>query len=91
MKHSKHEQELIKKDEQLIKHLLQNLYEQKKKGSGMSGGSFGDFAESFLHGFLVPFKEFGNVFDLVLPGLGTIVNTLANTISSTRRTLCFDV
>ena len=46
----------------------------------MSGGSFGDFAESFLHGFTVPFKKIGNIFDLIIPGSGTIVNTLANVI-----------
>ena len=32
-----------------------------------------------MHGFTVPFKEFGNLFDLVAPGSG-VVNTLANTI-----------
>ena len=80
MKHSKHEQELIQKDEELIKQLLHNLYQRKLKGGGLSGGNVGDFFKSFVHGFLVPFKEFGNVFDLVLPGSGTIVNTLANVV-----------
>ena len=39
-KHSKQEQLLIQKDEQLIKELLHNLYERKLKGGGLSGGSF---------------------------------------------------
>ena len=79
-KHSKQEQLLIQKDEQLIKELLHNLYERKLKGGGLSGGSFADFGKAFLHGFTVPFKEFGNLFDLVAPGSGVVVNTLANTI-----------
>ena len=36
-KHSKQEQLLIQKDEQLIKELLHNLYERKLKGGGLSG------------------------------------------------------
>ena len=79
-KHSKQEQLLIQKDEQLIKELLHNLYERKLKGGGLSGGSFADFGKAFLHGFTVPFKEFGGVLDMVLPGSGVIASTLANTI-----------
>ena len=79
-KHSKQEQLLIQKDEQLIKELLHNLYERKLKGGGLSGGSFADFGKAFLHGFTVPFKEFGGVLDMVLPGSGVIASTLANVI-----------
>ena len=79
-KHSKQEQLLIQKDEQLIKELLHNLYERKLKGGGLSGGSFADFGKAFLHGFTVPFKEFGGVLDMVLPGSGVIASTLANAI-----------
>ena len=79
-KHSKQEQLLIQKDEKLIKELLHNLYERKLKGGGLSGGSFADFGKAFLHGFTVPFKEFGGVLDMVLPGSGVIASTLANAI-----------
>ena len=64
----------------MIKHLLHNLYERKLKGGGLSGGSFADFGKAFLHGFTVPFKEFGGVLDMVLPGSGVIASTLANVI-----------
>ena len=79
-KHSKQEQLLIEKDERLIRDLLHNLYERKLKGGGLSGGSFADFGKAFLHGFTVPFKEFGGVLDMVLPGSGVIASTLANAI-----------
>lgn len=81
MKHSKKEQSLIKKDEELIKLLLQNLYQ--RKGSGMSGGSFSDFMNSFVQGFTMPFKDpvFSTIMDVVLPGSGTISNLAANAIS----------
>ena len=72
-------QKYSKQDEKLIKELLENLYEhhQKISGSGLTGGSF--FTE-FLHGFTVPFKQLGGVFDFFKPGAGDIVRNVAESV-----------
>ena len=68
-----------KEDEKIIKQLMEHLYEKHQKihGSGLAGGNF--FTE-FLHGFTVPFKEFGSVFDLIKPGAGDFVRNAANAV-----------
>ncbi len=68
-----------KADEKLIKELMEHLYEKHQKISGgtMSGGNF--FTE-FLHGFTVPFKELGGVFDLSKPGAGDFVRNAAESV-----------
>ena len=74
MKHSKQEQLLIQKDEELIKHMLHNLY-QRKTGGGPSGGSIGGNGfTDFMHGFLTPFKQFGSLVNEVVPGVGTVLS-----------------
>ena len=71
-----------KEDERLVKELLDNLYShhQSLKGGSLSGGSF--FTD-FLHGFTVPFKEFGHLLSLIPevgPILGSVVTPIANAI-----------
>ena len=71
-----------KKDEKLVKELLENLYSQHQKlrGDALSGGSF--FTD-FLHGFTVPFKQFGHLLSLIPevgPILGSVVTPIANAI-----------
>ena len=71
-----------KKDEKLVKELLENLYSQHQKlrGDALSGGSF--FTD-FLHGFTVPFKQFGHLLSLIPevgPIIGSVVTPIANAI-----------
>lgn len=68
-----------KEDERIIKEMLETLYEHHSKlhGGSMAGGSF--FTD-FLHGFTVPFKQFGSVLNLAIPGLGTAVQAGANAV-----------
>jgi len=71
-----------KTDEKLVKELLNNLYSQHQKlrGDALSGGSF--FTD-FLHGFTVPFKQFGHLLSLIPevgPILGSVVTPIANAI-----------
>ena len=71
-----------KKDEKLVKELLDSLYSQHQKlrGDALSGGSF--FTD-FLHGFTVPFKQFGHLLSLIPevgPILGSVVTPIANAI-----------
>ena len=66
-----------KEDEKIIKELLENLYTHHQKKHGLTGGSF--FTE-FLHGFTVPFKELGGVFDFFKPGAGDIVRNVAESV-----------
>lgn len=68
-----------KEDEKIVKELLNSLYasHSKNKGAGLSGGSF--FTE-FLHGFTVPFKQLGGVFDLIKPGAGDFIKNIANKV-----------
>ena len=68
-----------KADEKMIKDLMDHLYEKhtKMSGSGMVGGNF--FTD-FLHGFTVPFKQLGGVFDLFKPGAGDFVRNAANAV-----------
>ena len=64
-KYSKH-------DEKLFRETLNNLYDHHKTLSGGSG-----FTE-FLHGFLTPFKQFGNA----IPLIGKILGPMAETVDS---------
>ena len=71
-----------KKDEKLAKELLDSLYSQHQKlrGDALSGGSF--FTD-FLHGFTVPFKQFGHLLSLIPevgPILGSVVTPIANAV-----------
>ena len=71
-----------KKDERLVKELLENLYSQHQKlrGDALSGGSF--FTD-FLHGFTIPFKQFGHLLSLIPevgPILGSVVTPVAEAI-----------
>lgn len=71
-----------KKDEKLVKELLDSLYlqHQKLRGDALSGGSF--FTD-FLHGFTVPFKQFGHLLSLIPevgPILGSVVTPVAEAI-----------
>ena len=63
-----------KKDEKLVKELLENLYSQHQKlrGDVLSGGSF--FTD-FSHGFTVPFKQFGHLLSLI-PEVGPILGSV---------------
>ena len=83
-KHSKQEQWLIQKDEEIIKQLLHNLYERKLKGGGLSGGNVGDFFKSFAHGFLLPFKSdiARTVFNVVAPGSGELIHMASKGLDS---------
>ena len=74
-----------KQDELIVKDLLESLFaiHQKKHGSGSpSGGSStgGSFFSDFLHGFTVPFKQLGGVFDLIKPGMGDFVRNAAESV-----------
>jgi hypothetical protein len=74
-----------KQDELIVKDLLESLFaiHQKKHGSGSpSGGSStgGSFFSEFLHGFTVPFKQLGGVFDLIKPGMGDFVRNAAESV-----------
>ena len=82
MKISKIEKSLIDKDEELIKHLLSNLYE--RKGGSMSGGNFGDFMKSFARGFLMPFKSdiARTIFNVVAPGSGELISMASKGLDS---------
>ena len=71
-----------KKDEKLVKELLENLYSQHQKlrGDALSGGSF--FTD-FVHGFTLPFKQFGHLLSLIPevgPALGSLVTPIANAV-----------
>ena len=66
----------------MVKELLDSLYSQHQKlrGDALSGGSF--FTD-FLHGFTVPFKQFGHLLSLIPevgPILGSVVTPIANAI-----------
>ena len=74
-----------KQDELIVKDLLESLFaiHQKKHGGGSpSGGSStgGSFFSEFLHGFTVPFKQLGGVFDLIKPGAGDFVRNAAESV-----------
>ena len=58
----------------IIKNLLETLYFHHSK---LQGGSF--FTD-FLHGFAVPFKQFGSVLNSAVPGLGTAATAGANAV-----------
>ena len=45
----------------------------------MVGGSF--FTD-FLHGFIVPFKQFGSALNFIKPGLGSVFTAGANTVDN---------
>ena len=71
-----------KEDEKLVKELLDSLYLHHKalKGGSLSGGSF--FTD-FVHGFTLPFKQFGHLLSLIPevgPILGSVVTPVANAI-----------
>ena len=71
-----------KKDEKLVKELFDSLYSQHQKlrGDALSGGSF--FTD-FLHGFTIPFKQFGHLLSLIPevgPILGSVVTPVAEAI-----------
>ena len=70
----KQEQLLIHRDEEVLKHLIKNLFERKKKLSGgsMTGGDFGAFFKDVLHGLSLPFtSDIGRtVLNIALPGVG---------------------
>ncbi len=72
-------QKYSKQDEKLVKDLLENLYVQHQKihGGSLTGGSF--FTD-FVHGFTVPFKQLGSVFDLFKPGAGDVVRNVAESV-----------
>jgi len=58
-----------KEDRKLLKELLDNLYEQHK----LKGGSY--FTD-FLHGFLVPFKQFAGL----IPGVSKVLQPIAQSV-----------
>ena len=66
-----------KEAENVIKELLDSLYShhQALKGGSLSGGSF--FTD-FLHGFMVPFKQFGHW----IPGAGKALGPIADAVDS---------
>ena len=70
-----------KEDERIIKEMLETLYEHHSKlhGGSMAGGSF--FTD-FLHGFTVPFKQFGSALNFIKPGLGSVITAGANAIDN---------
>ena len=81
MKHSKQEQLLIQKEEELIKHMLHNLYQRKTGAGSPSGGSIGGNGfTDFMHGFLTPMKQFGSLLNEVVPGVGTVLSLGASGI-----------
>ena len=62
-----------KQDEKMIKDLMNTLYDHHK----LSGGSF--FTD-FVHGFTLPFKQFGHLLSLIPevgPALATVVTPIA--------------
>ena len=67
-----------KQDEKIMKDFMNSLYDQHK----LSGGSF--FTD-FLHGFTVPFKQFGHVLSLIPelgPALASVVTPIAEAVAS---------
>ena len=67
-----------KQDEKLIKDLMNTLYDQHK----LSGGSF--FTD-FVHGFTVPFKQFGHLLSLIPevgPALASVVTPVAEALDT---------
>jgi hypothetical protein len=67
-----------KQDEKIIKDLMNTLYDQHK----LSGGSF--FTD-FVHGFTVPFKQFGHLLSLIPevgPALASVVTPVAEAIDT---------
>lgn len=72
MKLSKQEQTLIHRDEEIVKNLLKNLYERKKKGGSLSGGGFLDFMKDVAHGLSLPFtSDIGRtILNIALPVAG---------------------
>ena len=71
-----------KQDELIVKDLLESLFAIHQKKHGTSGGSStgGSFFSEFLHGFTVPFKQLGGVFDLIKPGMGDFVRNAAESV-----------
>ena len=67
-----------KQDEKIIKDLMNTLYDQHK----LSGGSF--FTD-FVHGFTVPFKQFGHLLSLIPevgPALASVVTPVAEALDT---------
>ena len=67
-----------KQDEKIIKDLMNTLYDQHK----LSGGSF--FTD-FVHGFTLPFKQFGHLLSLIPevgPALASVVTPVAEAIDT---------
>ena len=67
-----------KQDEKIIKDLMNTLYDQHK----LSGGNF--FTD-FVHGFTVPFKQFGHLLSLIPevgPALASVVTPVAEAIDT---------
>lgn len=67
-----------KQDEKIIKDLMNTLYDQHK----LSGGNF--FTD-FVHGFTVPFKQFGHLLSLIPevgPVLASVVTPVAEAIDT---------
>ncbi len=79
-----------KEDEKLVKELLDNLYShhQALKGGSLSGGSF--FTD-FLHGFTVPFKQFGKFVPIIGPLLGPIADVIDSSVSGKKYDTIQDV
>lgn len=61
-----------KEDEKLLKELLDNLYSHHQS---LKGGSY--FTD-FLHGFMVPFKQFAGL----IPGVSKVLQPIAETVDS---------
>ena len=67
-----------KQDEKIIKDLMNTLCDQHK----LSGGSF--FTD-FVHGFTLPFKQFGHLLSLIPevgPALASVVTPVAEAIDT---------
>ena len=67
-----------KQDEKMIKDLMNTLYDHHK----LSGGSF--FTD-FVHGFTLPFKQFGHLLSLIPevgPALASVVTPVAEAIDT---------
>ena len=68
-----------KQDEKLIKDLMNTLYDRHQS---LKGGSF--FTE-FVHGFTVPFKQFGHLLSLIPevgPALASVVTPVAEALDT---------
>ena len=67
-----------KQDEKVIKDLMNTLYDQHK----LSGGS-SKFFSDFVHGFTIPFKQFGHLLSLIPevgPALASVVTPIAEAV-----------